>query len=247
MARSPAKRRGITLGHLTESAASLDLLNAHADSTPVLSVRPPSDMEARDGGSIGVAEALARELGHLQRINADLGARWRHQTVELQEQLRLLEEQRNQITLQTRQLQALEQRRRSSGRLGFLMTLLVISGVSALGYHSWPSLQVAAGNLERLSAGVAVLAPAVRAVQGEVTSLSSRMGQMGSAMVSLEGDIAGTRSDLATLRKAADTSPDKNGAAQPDAEGLRHAAYTVPRNTTTASNPYWAMRPRMPW
>jgi prefoldin subunit 5 len=248
MAKPPSKRRGITLGRLTDSAASLDLLSVQpAPYVPITSDQPRCAAETAGGDPGAAPAAMAEQLDQLRRVNADLDTCWQRQADELRKQLQQVEQQREQIALQARTLQALEQTRQTSGRLGVLLTLLTLAGVAALGFHSWPRLQETAGALNRLSTGVSHLAPELQAVRAQVTSLTSHMGQMGSAMASLREDITGARSDLGSLRRAADALPDGKGAVQADANGTRSAARTMPPNATTMNNPYWPMRPRMPW
>ena len=238
MAKAPNTRRGITLGPRAESAAALDLLNAQ----PAASISLPSDQTHHPAGA--TPEILPNRLIELDRMNADLDRRWRSQAEQLQEQSRQLEQQRDQITLQTRQLQALEQRRQRSGRLGILLALLVISGVGALGFHTWPQVQHLAGHLNRVSMGADQAAPELLAVRGQLTSLTSELGQMGSAMTSLQEDVSGVRSDLGALRQSVDTLPARSGTVQANAHG---AAHPSPGNATTMANPYRGMRPMMPW
>lgn len=248
MAKPPSKLRGITLGARLDSAASLDPLSVQpAASLSHTSDQTRSAAETAAGDPGATEVTMPEQFVELLRMNADLDIRWRHQAEQLQKQLQQLEQQRDQIALQTRQLQALEQTRQTSGRLGVLLALLALSGVAALGFHTWPQLQDVAGDVTRVSAGVGQLGPQLQAVRGQVTSLASDMGQMGSAMASLRDDVSGVRSDLGSLRQTVDTLPEKRGVVQADAGGTRGAAHTLPRNATTMNNPYWAMRPRMPW
>jgi prefoldin subunit 5 len=244
MARPPSKRRGITLGTRADSPDALDLLNIQ----PASSLSPASDQTGSAADDTGddpaaATEALHKQLAELQRRNADLDKRWRDQA----EQMRQLEEQRNQVALQTSRLQAMDQKRQRSGRLGVLLSLLALSAIAALGYHTWPRLEYMAGDLNRMTTGVAQISPQLQAVRGEVTSLSSNVGQMGSDMASLRQDVSGMSSDLVSLRKALDTSPVNKGAVQARAAGTPGTVRTLPRYSTTMSNRYRGMRPRIPW
>ena len=241
MAKAPNARRGITLGPRAESAAALDLLSAQ----PAASTSLASNQTRHAADPSGATpETLADRLVELDRMNADLDRRWRIQAEQLQEQSRQLEQQREQIALQTRQLQAQEQRRQRSGRLGTLMALLVISGVGALGFHTWPQVQHLASHLNRVGTGVDQAAPELLAVRGQLTSLTSELGQMGSAMTSLREDVSGVRADLGALRQTVDSLPARSGVVQANAHS---AAPPSPRNPTTMTNPYRGMRPMMPW
>ena len=241
MAKAPNTRRGITLGPRAESAAALDLLSAQ----PAASTSLASDQTRHAADPIGATpETLPDRLVELDRLNADLDRRWRSQAEQLQEQSRQLEQQRDEIALQTRQLHTLEQRRKRSGRLGVLLALLAISGVGALGFHTWPQVQHLAGHLNRVSTGAGQATPELLAVRGQLTSLTSELGQMGSAMTSLRENVSGVRSDLGTLRQTVDTLPVRSGVVQANAHG---AARPSPRSATTMANPYRGMRPMMPW
>jgi prefoldin subunit 5 len=248
MAKPPSKRRGITLGPRADSAAALDRLSIQP--APSISLAPDQtrpDPETADGDPEVAAESMSEQVVELRRMNADLDSRWRRQAEQLQTQLQQLEQQRDQIARQARQLHALEQTRQTSGRLGVLLGLLALAGAAALGFHTWPRLQDVAADLNRMSTGVAQLAPQLQALGRQVTALTSDMGQMGSSAASLREDVSSVRSDLGSLRQAVNASSEGKGAVQADAGGKRRAAYTVPRNATTMSNPYRGMRPMMPW
>jgi len=245
MAKPPRKRRGIQLGARAESAPTLDLLSAEpAASENLKSDTVPSDVDA-DGSESRIGPAmLTEQLAQLRRMNADLEDRLRCQA----EQLRQMEQHGEQIASQERQLQALVQARRASSRLGFLLGLLVISGVGAVGFHAWPRIQDAAGDWNRVTHGVAELAPQLQAVRGQVSSLTSDMGQMGSAVATLRKDVSDMRSDRGSVRRAADTVSESKSTANADAGAKRSAAYGLPHNAMTMANPYRrVMRPMMRW
>jgi outer membrane murein-binding lipoprotein Lpp len=248
MAKPPSKRRGITLGPRADGAAALERLHARTTSSlsPTSHQNGP-DAEAAGNEQAAAPTALLQQLDQLRIRDADRDIRWQRQVEQLQDQLRQLEEQREQIALQARQLQVLAQTRQSSGRLGALLALLSVAGVAALGFHTWPRLQDVAGDVSRLNAGVSQLAPQLQAVRGEVSALTGDMHQMGGVLASLRQDVSGVRSDLGSLRPTVDTAPVKKGPAQANAGAKRNADHPLPRNATTMSGPYWAMRPRMPW
>jgi len=247
MAKSPAKRRGIMLGNLGDNAAPPDLLSGESTFTPKSPEQLGTSAEVAGADSKDATAAMMKELAQLRQTNADLDVRWQHQADQLQQQLQQLEQQRDQLELQTRQLQALEQRRRASRRFGALMSLLVLSGAAALGYHSWPQLQSVAGDLGQLRTRLVELGPQLQAVHAEVSSLASRIGEADNTMASLREDISGARSDIGSLRNAVDTSPDHKAVILAEAGSAQPAARTVSRNATTMTSPYWAMRPRRPW
>jgi prefoldin subunit 5 len=248
MAKPSSKRRGITLGPRADSAAALDLLSTQPSASVSLTPDQTRPAAGTVGGDPGATpETMPDQLVELRRMNADLDTRWRRQAEQLQGQLQLLEQQRDQIALQARQLQALEQTRRTSARLGVLLALLAITATAALGFHTWPRLQEVAGDVNRVSTGVAQLSPQLQTVRGQLTTLNSEMDQMGGAMTSLQQDVSSARSDLGSLRQVVDSMPKKGGTVRVDAGGRRSAAYGLPRNATTMSNPYRAARPMMPW
>lgn len=248
MAKVPSKRRGITLGASVGSAASLKELSAQMAASPSPASDPTPTADEAGGVDPGAEpRALMAGLEELRRADVELDLRWRRQDEQLQTQLRQLEEQRELIALQTRQLQTLERNRRQSARVGVLLSLMTLSAVAALGFHTWPPLQEVASDLSRVSQGVAQLAPQVQAVRGEMTSLTSDLGQMGGTMASLRQDVSDLRSNLGSLRQAVDTLPASKGPVQADTGVRRGAAQALPRTATTMSNPYRGMRPMMPW
>jgi hypothetical protein len=222
MARLANKRRGITLGPRTDSAATLDLLGAK----PAATDKTPPAGETAGGAPGAGADAMPEQLVQLQRANADLDMRLRHQA---------------------EQLRALEQNRRTSRRRGVLLSLLALACVAALGFHTWPQIQDLAGDVNRAYTSLGQIAPQLQSVRGRVTSLTSDLGQMGSAMASLREDVSDVRSDLGSLRQATITVPEGNGAMQANVGGTRSIAHALPGNATTMRNPYRTTRPRMPW
>lgn len=244
MAQPPSKRRGIQLGYGAETPPALGLSTAQP--TTPLSLTPD---QARPGpGGLGndsdaSLKTMAEQLVELRRINADLELRWKRQT----KQLRELERARDEIARQTSQLQALQQTRQSSGRLGILLALLALTGIAALGFHTWPQLQEVAGETRRVNASVTQLAPHLQAVDGQVSSLVSDMGRMGSAMTALRKDVSGVHSDLGALHQTVDTLSKAKGPVEANAGATRSAAHTVPRNATTMRSPYPPMHPMRPW
>jgi septal ring factor EnvC (AmiA/AmiB activator) len=190
---------------------------------------------------------MAAQLDELRGLNADLDGRWRQQAEQLGRQLQQLEQQRDEIARQTRELLALEQRRAASNRVGGLFALLVLTGVAALGVHGWPWLRGAVEDLSRVSIGVTELAPELRAVRGQVNALTSNGGQTDGAMAALREDVAGVRSDLSSLRQAVDTLSEAKGPVLVNTGGRRTAAYTPPHSVAVRSNPYRTTRPMMPW
>jgi len=242
MAKPPSKRRGITLGPRADSAVSRELLGITQEasaSTSATSDQKPFDTET--------LETMQEQLAELRRMNTDLDTRWRLDVEKLEEQLRRMEQQRDEIMLQASELQTLQRESQASRRLGILVALLALTGVAALGFHTWPQLQYVAGDLNRVSTGVGQLAPQLQAVRGQVTSLTSDMRQMDGSMASLREDVSGVRSDLGSLRRTVDPLPESKGAVQASVGAERSAAHSLPRNATTMSNPYWAMRPMRRW
>ena len=101
MAKPPSKRRGISLDPRADTAAPLDLMTFQSEDFPAA---VPTSAPA------GAAPAAMPELvDQLRRMRDDLDARWKAQENQLQQQ-------REQIALQTRQLQSLEKSRRSTAR-----------------------------------------------------------------------------------------------------------------------------------
>lgn len=248
MAKAPSKRRGITLGPSVGSAASLKELSAQMAASPSPTPDPIPTAVEPDGADPGAEpKAVMAGLEELRRADLELDLRWRRQDAQLQAQLRQLDEQRELIALQTRQLQALERNRRQSARVGVLLSLMTLSAVAALGFHTWPRLQDVADDFHRVSATVSQLAPQVQAVRGEMTLLTSDLGQMGGTMASVRKDVSDLRSELGSLRQAVHTLPEGRGPVQADTGARRGAAQALPRTATTMVNPYRGMRPMMPW
>jgi len=222
MAKPANKRRGITLGPRSDSAAALDLLGVR----PAETERARSAGEA-DGGDAGApAETLPEQLVQLQRANAELDMRLRRQA---------------------EQLRSLEQNRRSSRRLGVLLSVLALVSIAALGFHAWPKIQDVTGDLNRAYTSLGQMAPQLQTVRGQLDSLTSELGQMGSTMASLREDVSGVRSDLGSLRQNTVALRDRNGAVQASNGGTRSVAHALPGNATTMRNPYRTTRPGMPW
>jgi chromosome segregation ATPase len=244
MAKPPSKRRGIQLGYGADAPPPIDLTTAE----PTIAVSLAPDQSAPgpkgEGGDLdGPLKTMAEQLAELRRINADLELRWKRQA----EQMQQLEQARDEIALQTRQLQALQQSRQSSGRLGVLLALLALSGIAALGYHTWPQLQEVAGEARHVNTSVTQLAPQLQAVHEQVTSLVSDLGRMGSAMTSLREDVSGVHTDLGALHQTVDNLAQVKGPVEADARATRSAAHTLPRNATTMRTPYPPMHPMRPW
>ena len=120
MAKPPSKRRGINLDPRADTAAPLDRMAFQtADFPATTATSPPA----------GTApEAMPEVLAQLRQMSADLDNRWQHQEKQLRQQRQQLEEQREQIAQQTRQLHSLAQARRSTARLGVLLSLLLGCG-----------------------------------------------------------------------------------------------------------------------
>lgn len=239
MAKAPAKRRGITLASHADAQDFPDLFaGPRPTDSPATGSGEPTAAESRaDDSGVGSGELL-EQLAELRRISTELDNRWRRQTDQMRQQVRMLEEQREQIIRQTGRLESLEQMRRTSGRVGFLLVLLSLVSVSALTYHTWPRIQGVAGDWERLSAGAARLAPDIDAMRADLSGLRSGVGEMGGSIGSLQADVAGVRADLATLRERVAAVP----------EALTDTGQRVmPRNAMTMTNPYRSRYPGRPW
>lgn len=248
MARAPSKRRGITLGPRAGSAASLEGLSAQM-SAPASSAqdRASSAVEPTDKELGPYSELLLERIESLRRWNAVLESRWLQQAEELQTQMRQMEAQREEIALQARQLQTFVQARRTSRRLGLLLSLLCLVGVGALVFHTWPRLQGLASDIRQVNLRVGRLAPQVQVLRGDVTALNADLGRVASNMESLRQDVSQVRSELGSLRQAVDTPPGGKGQVQADTGGRWGLAQTSPRAATTTGNPYRGVRPIMPW
>lgn len=234
MAKVPGKRRGITLGSTAENATSRELLNSqHTVSISPAADQMRTDVERRLDAPEADLETMAEQIDQLRRRNGELDSRWRVQAEQMQEQLALMEQQRDQIALQITQFQSLSQARRTSGRLGVLLALLALSGVGALGFHTWPRLQEVRGDLSRMSAGMDRLAPQIQTVSGQLTALRT--------------DVSGVRTDLGSLRAVVDTQPRGKGTVQANTDGTPSAAHALPPNATTMANPYRTMHRPRPW
>ena len=236
MAKPPSKRRGINLDPRADTAAPLDKMTFQSAEFPTTAANlPPADD----------APAAAPEvLTELRRISADLDTRWQHQEQQLRQQL---EQQRDQIAQQTRQLQSLEQARRSTARLGILLTLLVVAGISALGFHAWPRVQEFAGNLSRVDTGVSGIAPELQAMQGQLTYLDAGMGEMRGTIASLRDEVSGLHAELGSLRKTTDRMPPEAGAEATDSDATRQVAHTLGQEPTATRARYQRMHPLRPW
>jgi prefoldin subunit 5 len=245
MAKAPSKRRGITLGPRADQTASLEFLLGQpgVPGSPA-SDQAPGGPQAAPGTD---ADRMPPELAELRRLNADLDTRWQRHAEQLHEHLQQLEQQRDQLALQGQQLQSLEQTRQSAGRLGVLLSLLALAGVSALGFHTWPQLQQVSADLSRVTADVRQLGPGLEAVRLQVASLTSDLGTVGSTVASLRQNVAGVRSDLGSLRRTVDTLPKSRGLMEADASGTGSPAQAIPRQVAVMAHPYWGARPMMPW
>lgn len=248
MAKPPSKRRGIKLGARAESAAALERLNVpQSESVTAESDGNPSLPETGHGRASATPEMMKEQLAELHRLGADLDLYWQRQLDQLQEQSRQLEQQRAEIAQQTRQLQDLKQTQRSSRRLGVLLSLLALTGMAAAGFHTWPRLQDLASDWNRVSAGLVQLAPRLEVVHGQVASLASDMEQIGGDMTTLRKDVSENRSDAGSSSRVANAVPEGKPVAQTKAASVRNAAYTVPRDRSSTTHPYWAMRRMRPW
>lgn len=247
MAKAPSKRRGITLGPRADRAIALDLLNVPPPPSLTPESDPPSPAPEVADQRNGPATPMMAQLDALRRLNAELDSRWREQSEQIERQRHQLEQQRDAIARQTRALLALEQRRAASSRVGALLALLTLVGVAALGLHGWPWLRGVAEDVNRVSSGVAELAPQLQAVRGQMAALSVDAGPMDNAMAALREDVAGMRSDLGALRRTVDTLSEVKGTLPAKAGDRRSTANTRPHNATTMTNPYWTARPMMPW
>jgi septal ring factor EnvC (AmiA/AmiB activator) len=236
MAKPPSKRRGINLDPRADTAAPLDKMTFRSAEFPATAATLPSAGDA--------PTAVPEVLTELRRMSADLDTRWQHQETQLRQQL---EQQRNQIAQQTRQLRSLEQARRSTARLGTLLTLLAVAGISALGFHAWPGLQEVAGNLSRVNTGVSGIAPELQAMQGQLTYLDSGMGEMRGTITSLREEVSGLHAELGTLRKTVDRAPPKEAAGAADSGATRQVAHTLGRDPNATNARYQRMHPLRPW
>jgi hypothetical protein len=250
MAKAPTKRRGITLGARADNPAALDLLNVEQPVTSSIDPAPDQARAPADGAGADpsvVLDGLREQLADLRRMNAELDSHWQARADRQQEQLRQIERECDEIAAQAARLQALAQSRRRPGRLGVLLSLLAVVGVAALGFHTWPRVQEVAGELNRVSTGVAELAPKLHSVRGELSALSSEMGQMGTAVASLREDVSGARTELGSLRQVAAGSSEKKPRVQAAASprpAVARASYPGP---AAAANPYRVVRPMMRW
>lgn len=246
MARTPGKRRGITLSARAESAASIKQLGAQvaAPDHPASRPAPPAPGPIPDHSGTA-PEALLGQLDELRRLGAELESRWRHQVEQMQGQELQLQQQRDQIAAQAKQLHTIAETRRTAGRLGVLLSLLTLATIAALGFHTWPRLQDVAGDVNRVGMGVGELAPQLDTVRGNFATLASDLERMGGTVASLRQDVSGVRSDLGSLRQAVANLPTNQAPVQADAGGRRGAA-ALPRGATTMTNPYRMMRPGIP-
>jgi len=223
MATPPTKRRGISLDPRVDTAVSPDLLSGQPTPTT--------------GAAAGEPAAIADQLEALHRTNADLQSRWQRQSEQLEQQLGLLEQQRDQIALQTRQLQALERQRRTRGRIAVLLTLLVLVAAGALGFHHWAEIEGLAEDWPRISIGSDRLAPEIQAMRTQLGSLTTDIGRMGSTIASLQQDVSVVRAELGALRQDVASA----------SEARTSSPAAVPHSATSMSSSYRSVRPRMPW
>jgi len=219
MAKSPVKRRGISLDPRADTAGPLTELTSRT-----------SESDSPELGEL---------LDALRQLGSDQDARWQRQEERLQQQLHQLQHQQEQIARQSRQLQALEKARREAGRRGALLAVLALVSVAALGYHAWPRVQGVAGELARARTDLNRVAPELQAVRQQ---LASDLGHVSGTMTSVRQDVSGVRSDLASLRKTVDGLP-----ARGDGEQADSATQLLPRDASATADPYRGMRPRMPW
>jgi septal ring factor EnvC (AmiA/AmiB activator) len=239
MAKPPSKRRGINLDSRADTAEPLDRMTFQTADFPASAPTSPPAGAA--------PTAMPEVLAQLRRMSADLDSRWQHQEEQLRQQRQQLEQQREQIAEQTRQLRSLEQARRSTARLGFLLTLLAVVGVSALGFHGWPRLQEVAGNLSRVNTGVSDIAPELQAMQGQLTYLDSGMGQMRGTIASLREEVSGLHSELGSLRSAVNRVPPDQSADQAASSATRQVAHSLGQEPGAMSTQYRRMHPMRPW
>jgi chromosome segregation ATPase len=227
------------LGYQDGETPALELPDTRP--TDALSLKPEQTgpgAEGVAGDALTTLKAMADDLAELRRTHADLEMRWKRQAEEL-------ERQREELALATHRPEAPTPTRRQSGRLGFLLALLALSAIAALGYHSWPRLQEAAVEVSRVHNSLHQIAPQLETAHEQVSSLTTDIGQMGGAVASLREDVSAVRSDLGALRRTAEAQPQGKGATQ--ASATRSAALTTPRTATTMRSPYRAMHPMMRW
>jgi hypothetical protein len=222
MARTPAKRRGISLAPNADPEGLADLFaGARAPAASPGPAQPPESTESRDADPGGGTAALRQEIAELRRLSSELDAGWRRQTDQMRQQVRTLEE-----------------RRRASGRVGFLLGVLSLASVGALAYHAWPQVQGVAGDWKRLSAGAAQMAPELMAMRSHLDGVQSELSEIGGAIQSLQSDLSGVRADLGTL-------PERVAAAPAALTSPGHPG--IARNATSLTNRYRTRYPGMPW
>jgi septal ring factor EnvC (AmiA/AmiB activator) len=230
------------LGYQDGETPALDLPDTQP--TAAVSLKPEQtrlSAEGVGGDALTTLKAMADDLAELRRTHADLEMRWKRQTEQLEE----LARQRDEIALETHRPEAPGRTRRRSRHLGILLTLLALTSIAALGFHSWPQLQEVAVEVSRVHNSLHQLAPQLETAHEQMTSLTSDIGQMGGAVASLREDVSAVRSDLGALRRTAEAQPQGKGATQ--ASATRNAALTTPRTATTMRSPYRAMHPMMRW
>lgn len=222
MAKTPAKRRGISLAPYGDPEDFPDLFaGTQPHTTSHGPAEPPEPTESRPDDPAGCSSAPPQQLAELRRISAELDASWRCQTDQLRQQVRLLEE-----------------RRPASGRVGFLLGVLSLASVGALSYHAWPQIQGMAGDWNRLSAGAAQMAPEMVAMRTHLDGVRSELSGIGGTIRSLQSDLSAVRADLGTLPERVAAAP---------AALTNHGHRGIARNATSLTNPYRTRHPGMPW
>ena len=232
MAKPPSKRRGISLDPRADTAAPLDLMTFQSAAFPAAApaLGSPSARPA------GMPELVAE----LRRMSDDLDTRWKAQEEQLQQQ-------REQIGLQTRQLQSLEKSRRSAARLGSLLAIVALVGIAALGFQGWLRFQDLASNTSRMNASLGQVTMELQALQGRLTDLDSGMGQMDSTIAALREEVSQVHSELGSLGTTVDRMPTNQGAERANRSGTRQVAHTPRREASPIPDPFRRMHPMRPW
>lgn len=233
MAKAPSKRRGITLTPRVEGPVEIDTpppADSKPSSTEAAPVAPETPASTEPG-------PISEQLSALHQLTEELEQRSLRQGDQLRQQLRqssrMLEQQRDQINEQTRHILALQRARATEQRTGFLLTLLLLVSLGALGYYNWQEIQGVSEDWQRMSTAADRVA-GLESLDQQLTTLRTNVNEVEAAVSALDDKVAGIQTKLDEQHLAVQSAPHAPSA-------------PAAANTRTAANPYRSMYPGRRW